>query len=137
VAVAHPLTVFAVAGHQRRAYIPNMQTSPDAMAMLGVFNLGGGEIILVLALVLIFFWSGNLPRIGRWLSDRNDNNARDAGRSIGGIYGKGAFQALTPDNQVAELYRPKVLEPKHDWRKRRKGFLARLWSRLYQLIRRL
>jgi hypothetical protein len=125
----------AVAEPQTRVYIPTMQTSPNAIAMLGVFNPGDGEIILVLALVLIFFWSDNLPRIGRWLWERSDNSARDAGRSVGGIYGKGAFQAITPDNRVAELYRPKVLEPKHDWRKRRRGFVARMWSRLWQLIR--
>ena len=35
--------------------------------------------------------------------------ASDAGRSVGGIYGKAAAQALTPDNQVAELYDPAVL----------------------------
>jgi hypothetical protein len=113
-----------------------MQTSPDAMTMLGVFNFGAGEIILVLALVLIFFWSDNLTRIARWLWGSSDDNARDAGRSVGGIYGKRAAQAITPDNRVAELYKPKVFEPKHDWRKRRRGFLARLWSQLCRLISR-
>ncbi len=41
-----------------------------------------------------------------------DEEASDAGRSVGGIYGKSAAQALTPDNQVAELYNPAVLEEK-------------------------
>jgi hypothetical protein len=35
----------------------------------------------------------------------------DAGRSLGGIYGKRAAQAITPKNHVAELYKPAVLGP--------------------------
>ena len=41
--------------------------------------------------------------------------AGEAGRSLGGIYGKPAAQALTPDNQVAELYEPGVLEEERNW----------------------
>ena len=33
-----------------------MQAAPVVMAMLALFNLGGGEIILILALVLITIW---------------------------------------------------------------------------------
>jgi hypothetical protein len=98
-----------------------MQTSPETLAMLGVFTLGGGEIILVLAIVLIFF-------ISRWLWDRSDNNARDAGRTVGGIYGKRAAQAITPDNKVAELYNPAVFRKRPKWRRPRKSFLLELWQ---------
>jgi len=36
-------------------------------AMLGLFNLGGGEIILVLALVLILFGAKKLPELAKGL----------------------------------------------------------------------
>jgi len=81
------------------------------MVMLGVFNLGGGEVVLVLAIVVMLF-TNSLPRMMRWLMA---DDAHNAGRSFGGIFGKRAAQALTPDNKVAELYRPKVLEPKGGW----------------------
>jgi sec-independent protein translocase protein TatA len=35
--------------------------------MLGLFNLGGGEIILILALVLILFGAKKLPELARGL----------------------------------------------------------------------
>jgi sec-independent protein translocase protein TatA len=90
--------------------------SPSA-AVLAIFSLGGGEIILLLAIVLIFFGAGKLPPLARGLGrglfvfhkaarDAMDEEASDAGRSLGGIYGGPAFQAVTPDNQVAELYKP-------------------------------
>jgi hypothetical protein len=41
-----------------------------------------------------------------------DADTSDAGRGLGGIYGKGPAQAITPDNQVAELYDPAVLQVK-------------------------
>jgi len=95
-------------------------------------DLGGGEIIVVLALVFMIVRTDMLPRIARWLWA---DDAQDAGRSFCGIYGKRGFQALTPDTRLAELYRPK-LEPKHGWPKRRRAFFARLWSRMCRLIRR-
>jgi len=36
-------------------------------AMLAIFNLGGGEIILILALVLILFDAKRLPELARGL----------------------------------------------------------------------
>jgi sec-independent protein translocase protein TatA len=35
--------------------------------MLGLFNLGGGEIILILALILILFGARKLPELARGL----------------------------------------------------------------------
>jgi len=53
---------FLVAGAVARSYIPQtVQTSPDVTVLLGSFNLGGVEIILILALVLILFCSDTLP----------------------------------------------------------------------------
>ena len=108
-------------------------------SMLAIFNLGGGEIILILALVLILFTAGKgkLPDLARglWLGidkarDAVDDASKDAGRSAGGIFGKRGAQALTPDNQNAELYDPGVFQRKLELRKRRKTVrevLLRLW----------
>lgn len=73
-------------------------------AMFALCGLGGGEVILILALILILFGAKQLPGLTR----RFDRGARDAGRSLGGIYGKPAAQALTPNNEAAELYDPAV-----------------------------
>ena len=110
-----------------------------------MFGLGGGELVLILALVLILF-ARKLPELAKGLGegisrfrDAFDDAAKDAGRTAGGIYGKRAAQAITPDNQIAELYRPRVFEPKQGWRKRRRGllhYLAKLWSRISALISR-
>ena len=100
-----------------------MQAIADNCLMLAVFNLGGGEIILVLAAVLILFGAKKLPELARGLGEgisqfrkatrdvinAADDEASDAGRSLGGIYGKPAAQALTVDNHVAELYDPAAL----------------------------
>ena len=117
-----------------------MQAVPESAVMLALFNLGGGEIIVILALVLILVGARNLPGLGRGLrkgifefrdaikrlTDSVDGEARDAGRSVGGIYGKRAVQALTPDNQVAELYDPAAFRAKLRPRKRRSGWRNRL-----------
>jgi sec-independent protein translocase protein TatA len=80
-------------------------------------ELGDGEIILILALLIILFGAKKLPEIakglGRGLFEFRkavDDEATEAGRSLGGIYGKPAAEALTADNHVAELYDPAVLQ---------------------------
>ena len=92
--------------------------------MFALFSLGGGEQILVLALILILLWTKYPPDITRgfgrgFLKFRKhagtvtkglDKEAHDAGESLGGIYGRPAAQALTPDNRVAELYDPAVFQ---------------------------
>jgi TatA/E family protein of Tat protein translocase len=121
-----------------------MQTITDNGLMLALFNLGGGEIILIFALVLIFFGAEHLPylarRLGRGLfsfRDAADDEASEAGRSVGGIFGKRAAQTLTPDNRVAELYNPAAFDdkPKSRWtRKSLKRFLKSLWDGLLRLL---
>ena len=93
-----------------------MQTVSETVGMLALFNLGGGEIILIL-LALILFGAKKLPELAKGLGkgmsefrDELDKMGADAGQSIGGIYGKRAAQALTPDNKVAELYDPAAFE---------------------------
>ncbi len=107
--------------------------------LLGYFNLGGGEIILILALLLILFGAKKLPELARGLGqgidkfrDAVDDEASEVGRSAGGIYGKHAAQALTPDNQVGELYNPGVFkrEERPSRRARVKAWFLRLWRRM-------
>jgi TatA/E family protein of Tat protein translocase len=120
-----------------------MQAIAGSAFLVAVFNLAGGEIILILALVLILFGAKMLPDLGRGLrrgmfefrqatkplTDTIDKEASEAGESAGGIYGKRAAQALTPDNQVAELYNPGIFEREDRSRKRRmRGFLLKLWQ---------
>ena len=110
--------------------------------------LGGWEIVLILAVVLILFGAKRLPEISRGLGEGTrefreairkvweglDEEASDAGKSVGGIYGKLAAQALTPDNQTAELYDPVVLRGKRRRDKATKKGNLRLWGRIWMRI---
>src|SRR6516164_9306691 len=101
-----------------------MSAVAQTAVILAVLNLGSGEIILILALVLTLFGRKKLPDLMRGLgrgsiefrkatrdvSDALDDEAGDAGRALGGVYGKPAAQALTPNNQVAELYDPAAFQ---------------------------
>ena len=139
-----------VAAPHRLEYTSDMQAIAENGLMLALFNLEGGEIILVLAIVLILFGAKKLPEMARGLSEgisqfskatrdvinAADDEASEAGRSVGGIYGKPAAQALTPDNRVAELYRPSAFreEPSPQknpsaWRR----LLKSLWCRVLKL----
>src|SRR5437867_2549212 len=87
-----------------------------AISILALFDLGGGETILILALLLILFVGERLPEFARGLEigvkeflKAADKEAQEAGESLGGIHGKPAAEALTIDNQVAELYDPEAL----------------------------
>ena len=94
------------------------------------------ETLLIAALVLILLASKKLPDLmqgmGRGLNEFRkatrdvfgalDDEAGEAGRALGGIYGKPAAQALTPDNHVAELYDPAIF-----WEHRRP---QKWWSRV-------
>ena len=122
----------------------------ETVVMLALFNLGGGEIILILLMVLMLVGARNWPELGRGLrrgifefrkaskevTDEIDEAASEAGRSVGGIYGQRAAQALTPDNQIAELYNPAVfqnrLRPRRFWKVR---ILMRLWWWLRRSLR--
>jgi hypothetical protein len=83
-----------------------MADSAASDVMFAVFNLGGGEVVLIITLVLILFGAKNLPDISRRFGV--NRKAHEAGESLGGIFGKPAAQALRPDNRTAELYDPGV-----------------------------
>ena len=111
--------------------------------LFGLFNLGGGEIILILALVLILVGAKKLPDVAKGLRlgifefrKAVDDEATEAGRSLGGVYGKPAAEALTHDNQVAEFYDPAVLQdtsPTH----KRSNVLLRIFAKVLSPLRRL
>jgi sec-independent protein translocase protein TatA len=122
--------------------MPGIAASAPIFAL---FYLGGGEVILVLALMMILFGAKKLPGIGRGLGQgvsefrkqliggifkELDQAALDAGESLGGIYGKPAAQALTPDNQTAELYNPAVFSIQ----RRSKHLTLRHLGRLCRLV---
>jgi sec-independent protein translocase protein TatA len=103
--------------------------------------LGSWEVILVLTLVLIMFGAKKLPDImrgmGAGLSEFRkalDQEAQDAGKSAGGIFGKPAAEALTPDNQTGELYDPGVFH-RNGKRRSVRSLLRELWHSLLKLLR--
>ena len=59
-----------------------MQLNP----MLAIFNLGGGEIILILALVLILFGAKKLPELARGLGTGIKEFKKAAGNASEGMH---------------------------------------------------
>jgi sec-independent protein translocase protein TatA len=107
------------------------------------FVFGGWETVLILAVTLIIFGARRLPDLSRGIDQgirefqrSMDDEARDAGKSLGGIYGKPAADALTHENQTAELYDRAALLDKAGPRKstKRAPPLRRLWRRMMRLI---
>ena len=115
--------------------------------MFAFLGLSGGEMVLVLAVILILFGSKRIPDIARGLGEgiseflkaakELDQGAHDAGASLGGIYGKLAAQALTPDNQTAELYDPAAFHKQSKTSRAAKRMRFAGWTRLWRLIWRL
>jgi sec-independent protein translocase protein TatA len=107
--------------------------------------IGGWEVVSILALVLILFGGRKIPEIMQGLTEARrhvwkslrelfDDDTFQAGRSLGGIYGKRAAQALTPDNQTAELYDPAVFRDREKNRQRPNWFS--FWRQLWRTTRR-
>ena len=116
--------------------------------MLAIFDLSGGELILVLFVILILFGAKRIPWFARGLGEgitqfwkqlgellkEFDHEAHDAGKSLGGIYGRPAAQALTADNQTAELYDPEVFRRHERTRRARPRSKLRAWGRWWRRI---
>jgi len=124
-----------------------MSDPTTSSALFALFSLGGEEVILVLALILILLGAKRFPDIKRGLREgfsefrkhvarlpkELDQEAHGAGESLGGIYGKPAAQALTPDNQTAELYDPAVFRNSHvSKHPRLRDWVRHSWRRFCQ-----
>ena len=114
-------------------------TSPHSL-VLATF-LGGWEVVLILAVLLILLLAKRLPEIMRGMGSgmsefrkELDHQAHDAGKSAGGILGRPAAEALTPDNQTAELYDPAVFRPGRTKRSVRQR-LRDLWRNILKWLR--
>jgi TatA/E family protein of Tat protein translocase len=113
--------------------------SPNSL-VLATF-LGGWEVVLILAVFLILVGAKKLPEIMRGMGagmsefrKELDREAHDAGKSAGGIFGKAATEALTPNNQTAELYDPAVF--RRGGRKRYvRQLLRELWRNILKWLR--
>jgi sec-independent protein translocase protein TatA len=102
---------------------------------------GGWEIVLILGIILILLGAKRLPQFMKGFGDglhhfrkAIDEQSHEAGESLGGIYGKPAAEALTPDNQTAELYDPAAFrryEPKRSMGER----WRRLWDAVLRFLR--
>jgi len=105
--------------------------------------LAGWELVLILGVILVLLGAKRLPWIargfGKGLSQFRkefDEQAHQAGESLGGIYGKPAAEALTPDNQTAELYDPAVFHNREGTGrgKRRWRFWRMLWHTILKCL---
>jgi Sec-independent protein translocase protein TatA len=93
-----------------------------------------GELVLIFAVMLFLVGVKKIPGflkgLGAGLSRFRhalDQEAQSAGESLGGIYGKPAAQALTTDNQSAELYDPEVFHKEGEGRRAARNKPFRKW----------
>ena len=103
---------------------------------------GGAELILILTLLIILFNAKKLPELAKGLGrglfqfrKAIDDESTEAGRNLGGIYGKPAAQALTLDNQVAELYDPAIFR-KDSQPQNRRNLLLTVFTKFVARLRR-
>jgi TatA/E family protein of Tat protein translocase len=124
-----------------------MQDSVENVPIFG-FQIDGGEIVLLLAIILVVFGASRLRKfmrgLGKGMRDMDDgvfNEAIEAGKSVGGILGKPAAEALTPDNQTAELYDPAAFRrgQKRDGQMKndQESWLGRLWRGIRHFVGKL
>ncbi len=73
--------------------------------LLGLFNLGGGEIILILALVLILFGAKKLPELAQGLG-KGIKEFKKATREV-----TDEIQTAVDDSHYSSLPPPKRQEP--------------------------
>ena len=103
--------------------------------------IGRWEFAAILVVIFVLFGAPRLPKISRGMRKgfaefvkAFEHASQDAGKSIGGILWKPAAQALTPDNQTAELYDPAVFHRGgRAGRSFRRGRVRR-WRRLWRLM---
>lgn len=118
-----------------------MHAGDFVLTTLAMLGLSGGHVVLILGAIVFLFGKRFLLRFLppmhsgaeefrrpiNELSDRMESVAENAGRSLGGIYGKPAAEAITSDNHVAELYEPAAVGERD--RGRAKGTRRKRWFR--------
>ena len=100
-------------------------------------------VIYAVTFILLVLAASRRPELARGLrkglseflkaTEAVDREIHDAGMSLGGILGKFAAQALTPDNQTAELYDPAIFDREKRLRRSIKSMRFRRWSRLCRM----
>jgi phosphatidylglycerophosphatase A len=93
-----------------------MKSSALAEAILGVLGLSGGELVLVLVVLLVLFGSDRIPPFARGLGHgvrgffrAGGELGRDVGESLGAGLGKPVADALSHSNQTWEFLDPPAL----------------------------
>src|SRR2546426_426887 len=102
---------------------------------------GDWEMVLILGIILILLGAKRLSQFAKGFGDglhhfrkAIDEQAHEAGESLGEIYGKPATEALTPNNQTAELYDPAVFRH-HEGKRSMRERLRRLWDGVLRFLR--
>lgn len=77
--------------------------------------IDGWHVLVITDVIPLLFGIQWLAR-RKWPNRRAflDQEAEEGGKALGGIFGKPAAEALTPKNEVAELYKPEALERGND-----------------------
>jgi len=123
-----------------RANAPGFSYNGIVMPILSDI-INGWELVLLVAVIVILLGAKHLRGLARGLGEgfshfrkSVDREAHAAGESLGGIYGKPAAQALTPDNHTAELYDPAVFQREERRRRIRRHIRFRSLLRTCQSI---
>lgn len=104
--------------------------------------LSGWEIAASLAIILTIlgrkffldFWGGTRRGFSEFKKSQ-DEIGHEAGRAVGGIFGKPAAEAITPGNEVAELYDPRIyLGDARRRLERIRNWFLRLFRRISKLF---
>jgi Sec-independent protein translocase protein TatA len=115
-----------------------------ANPVMFAFSLSGRELIMLFLAILILSGAKYIPKFGQGLRDgifrfrkaceEVDLEAHDAGKSLGGVYGKPAAQALTADNQTAEIYDLSNFKREKRERLARRRMKFQSWSQFWRMI---
>ena len=109
-----------------------METGGFATGMLGILGLSGGELALVLILILILFGANRIPPFARGLGEGFNGFRRSSrglsqeiGESLGAGLGKPVADALTHSNQTWEFQDPPALRLRSIKKQMKNNFI--LW----------
>ena len=109
-----------------------MGTGGFATGMLGILGLSGGELVLVLVVILILFGANRIPPFARGRGEGFNGFRRSSrglsqeiGESLGAGLGKPVADALTHSNQTWEFQDPPALRLRSIKKQMKNNFI--LW----------